>query len=40
MPIYYRRYVDDWFLLFRSPEHVNLFLNFLNQQHANIKIYL
>ena len=36
-PIYYRRYVDDCFLLFCSPEHINLFLNFLNQQHANIK---
>ena len=36
-PIYYRRYVDDCFLLFRSPEHINLFLNFLNQQHVNIK---
>ena len=39
-PIYYCRYVDDCFLLFRSTEHVNLFLNFLNQQHANIKMYL
>ena len=25
------------FSLFRSTEHIDLFLNFLNQQHANIK---
>ena len=36
-PVYYRRFVDDGFLLFRSTEHIDLFLNFLNQQHANIK---
>ena len=36
-PIHHRRYVDDCFLLFRSPEHVNSFLNFLNQQYPNIK---
>ena len=36
-PIFYRRYVDDTFLLFRSPSHVNLFFNFLNSKHRNIK---
>ena len=35
-PSYYRRYVDDCFLLFRSPDHIPLFLNFLNRQHPNI----
>ena len=28
--------VDDCFLLFRSPDHIPLFLNFLNRQHPNI----
>ena len=35
-PLLYRRYVDDCFLLFRSSDHVPLFLDYLNQQHANI----
>lgn len=35
-PVYYRRYVDDCFLLFRSTEHIDLFLNYLNHQHHNI----
>ena len=36
-PVLYRRYVDDCFLLFRNPEHVNKFLNYLNSKHENIK---
>ena len=32
----HRRYVDDCFLLFRSLEHVPLFLDYLNRQHPNI----
>ena len=36
-PIFYRRYVDDCFLLFRSSAHVLQFINYLNSQHANIK---
>ena len=32
----YRRYVDDCFLLFKSSDHVPLFLNYLNHQHPNI----
>jgi hypothetical protein len=36
-PALYRRYVDDTFLLFRSPNHVNQFLDYLNGQHPNIK---
>ena len=35
-PLLYRRYVDDCFLLFHSSDHVSLFLDCLNQQHANI----
>ena len=36
-PILYRRYVDDTFLLFRDPSHVNLFLQYVNNKHPNIK---
>ena len=36
-PIFYRRYVDDCFLLFKDPYHADLFLNFLNLKHRNIK---
>ena len=35
-PLLYRRYVDDCFLLFRSMDHVPLFLDYLNCQHPNI----
>ena len=35
-PLLYRRYVDDCFLLFRSLDHVQLFLDYLNRQHASI----
>ena len=35
-PLLYGRYVDDCFLLFRSSDHVPLFLDYLNQQDANI----
>ena len=35
-PVYFKRYVDDTFLLFRSSTHINLFLNYLNSQHAAI----
>ena len=36
-PLYYRRYVDDTFLIFKEPSHVNSFLSYLNNQHPNIK---
>ena len=32
-PLLYRRYVDDCFLLFKSLNHVPLFLDYLNRQH-------
>ena len=35
-PIFYRRYVDDTFLLFRKKGHAKLFLNYLNSKHTNI----
>ena len=36
-PTFYRRYIDDLFLLFKHPDHAKLFLNYLNCQHQNIK---
>ena len=35
-PLYYRRYVDDTFLLFASESHVKKFLRYMNSRHANI----
>ena len=35
-PVFYRRYVDDTFLLFESRDHVLPFLNYLNSQHSKI----
>ena len=36
-PVYYKRYVDDIFVLFRSPHHLENFNEYLNIKHANIK---
>ncbi|XP_069970995.1 uncharacterized protein [Penaeus vannamei] len=36
-PVYYRRYIDDTFVLFKHPSHVNLFSNYLNSKHQSIK---
>lgn len=35
-PLYYRRYVDDVFVLFRDKSHVLKFKEYLNKQHKNI----
>ncbi len=35
-PLFYRRYIDDCFVVFRSETHIPLFLNYLNSQHPNI----
>ena len=35
-PHYYRRYVDDIFVLFTSSKHLEAFRNFLNGRHANM----
>ena len=35
--VYYRRYVDDTFALFRSPVHLEKFQNYLNFEHRNIR---
>ena len=36
-PLLYKRYVDDTFTCFRSPDHISSFLTYLNSQHPNIK---
>ena len=36
-PAYCKRYVDDIFVLFRSPHHLEKFNEYLNTKHANIK---
>ena len=35
--VFYRRYVDDNFVFFIKREHLNLFLNYFNLCHKNIK---
>ena len=36
-PIYYKRYVDDVFVLFNKPEHLQFFLEYINKKHKNMK---
>ena len=36
-PVFYRRYVDDTFMLFRDKNHVKLFQSYLNKQHSQIQ---
>ena len=36
-PNIYRRFVNDPFLLFRTKDHVEKFIIYLNKQHKNIK---
>ena len=36
-PVYYRRYVDDIFALFRSLDHLEKFTNYLHSKHEHIK---
>ena len=35
--MYYKRYVDDIFVLFQSPHHLEKFNEYLNTRHANTK---
>ena len=35
-PAYYRRYIDDTFLLFHHESHASKFLEYLNSKHPNI----
>ena len=36
-PCFYRRYIDDTFLLFKSASHIPKFLHYLNSKHSSIK---
>ena len=36
-PIYYKRYVDNIFVLLNKPEHAQFFLEHINKKHKNIK---
>ena len=36
-PTFYRRYVDDTFLIFKSSSHIPLFLEYFNSRHPNIE---
>ncbi|XP_050508938.1 uncharacterized protein LOC126886134 [Diabrotica virgifera virgifera] len=36
-PLLYRRYVDDIFLIFKHTDHIQHFLDYLNQKHYNMK---
>ena len=36
-PVYYRRYVDDIFVLFRSRDHFIKFRDYLDKCHPNMK---
>ena len=36
-PKYYRRHVDDCFLIFDDPSHIDSFLNYLNGCHPKMK---
>ena len=36
-PVVYKRYVDDIFMLFKRPEHVKSFVDYMNSTYKNIK---
>ena len=36
-PVYYKRYVDDIFVLFNKPEREQFFLQYMNKKHKNMK---
>ena len=36
-PVFYKRYVDDTFIIFKESNHARQFLNYLNTKHNNIK---
>ena len=38
-PVYYRRYVDDIFVLFKSRDHLIKFREYLNKCHPNMNFF-
>ena len=39
MQKFYKRYVDDSFVLFKRSEHVKSFVDYMNSKHKNINFY-
>ena len=39
-PVFYKRYVDNIFVLFKRPEHVKTFVDYINSKHKNINFSL
>ena len=39
-PIFYRRYIDDIFVLFRSSDHADKFREYFSSKHPNLKFSL
>ena len=37
VPVFYRRYQDDTFVIFKTLDQVELFKNYINSKHPNIK---
>ena len=35
-PVFYRRYIDDIFVLFESAEHISKFCNYFNTCHPSM----
>ena len=35
-PVFYKSYVDDIFVLFKRPEHVKPFVEYMKNKHKNI----
>ena len=36
-PVFYKRYVDDTYIILKHKDHVQLFYEYLNTKHRNIK---
>ena len=34
--MFYKRYVDEIFVLFKRPEHIKPFVDYMNSKHKNI----
>ena len=39
-PVFYRRYIDDIFVLFSTPDHVDKFREYLPSKHPNINFFI
>ena len=36
-PLYYKRYIDNIFILFSNEDHINKFNKYINSRHSNIR---